>query len=191
LGFTLAFALAFILMPKGLVDTNFKAQLETYCSINPGDVNSCKGITGQITGQEIKSSLSSVSSILANNFLVMITILVFSLLFGAGAIFILAWNASVIGVAIGLFSQGAITQVPASLLRYLVHGIPEIAAYFVAALAGGIISVAIIKHGFGKKKFWRVMRDSLDLIIIALVILILAAILEVFLTPSIMSLLRT
>ena len=188
LGFTIAFALAFILMPKGLVDTNFKAQLETYCSINPGDLKNCEGIGGAVTGQNIKSNLGSASSILVNNIFVMITILVFSFLFGAGAIFILAWNASVIGVAIGLFSRGSITNMPASLLRYLVHGIPEIAAYFVAALAGGIISVAMIKHGFGKKQFWRVMRDSLDLIIIALVILIIAAILEVFLTPAIMSL---
>jgi uncharacterized membrane protein SpoIIM required for sporulation len=72
-------------------------------------------------------------------------------------------------------------------LRYLVHGIPEIAAYFVAALGGGIISIAMIKHGFGKKQFWRVMRDSLDLIIISIVILIIASVLEVFLTPAIMS----
>jgi uncharacterized membrane protein SpoIIM required for sporulation len=187
LGFTLAFALAFLLMPKSLTDVNFKAQLETYCSINPGDIKSCEGITGQITGGNIQASFKSISSILANNFFVMITILIFSLLFGAGAIFILAWNASVIGTAIGLFSQGSIANVPTSLLRYLVHGIPEIAAYFVAALGGGIISIAMIKHGFGKKQFWRVMRDSLDLIIISIVILIIASVLEVFLTPAIMS----
>ncbi len=188
LGFTIAFALAFILMPQGLVDVSFKAQLETYCSINPGDTKNCEGITGAVTGDNIKTGLGGVSSILANNLLVMITILIFSLLFGAGAIFILAWNASVIGVAMGLFSKGSIINMPSSLLRYMIHGIPEIAAYFVAALAGGIISVAIIKHEFGKKQFWRVMRDSLDLIIIAVVILIIAAILEVFLTPAIMSL---
>ena len=187
LGFTIAFALAFILLPKELTVTDFKAQLETYCNINPGDLKNCQGMTGQMTTQSVQSSFRSVSTILANNFFVMITILIFSLLFGAGAIFILAWNASVIGAAIGLFSQNSIVNVPISLLRYLIHGIPEIAAYFVAALAGGIISVAMIKHGFGKKRFWKVMRDSLDLIIIAIIILILAAILEVFLTPAIMS----
>jgi uncharacterized membrane protein SpoIIM required for sporulation len=190
LGFTIAYSLAFILMPHDITQSNFKAQLETYCSINPGDIKNCQGLTGAVTGENIKVSLGSVSSILANNFFVMITILVFSLLFGAGAIFILAWNASVIGTAIGLFSGGYIQNMPISLVRYLIHGVPEIAAYFVAALAGGIVGVAIIKHKFGKKEFWRVMRDSLDLIIIALVILILAAILEVFLTPVIVSALK-
>ena len=68
-------------------------------------------------------------------------------------------------------------------LRYLVHGIPEIAGYFVAALAGGIIGTAIIRHRFEKKKFWNVLKDSLDLIILAIVILIIAAFLEVFITP--------
>ena len=35
------------------------------------------------------------------------------------------------------------------------HGIIEIAAYFVGALAGGILSVAIIKHDIRTKYFWK------------------------------------
>lgn len=188
LGYVLAFSLGFILMPKDIVDSSFKAQLESYCMINRGDTDNCATILGKsITSHNIETNLKGVSAILSNNFFVMMTILVFSFLFGGGAIFILAWNASVIGTAIGLFSQGMLQNLPISFVRYFIHGIPEIAAYFVVALAGGIISVAVIRHDFGKKDFWRVLRDSLDLIILALVILIAAAFIEVFLTPSIMA----
>ncbi len=98
-------------------------------------------------------------------------------------IFILAWNASVIAAAIGIFTKSELSALPLGLFRYLVHGIPEIASYFIVALAGGMISVAVIKHEIGTDKFWDVLQDSLNLIIIAILVLFIAALLEVFLTP--------
>ena len=70
-------------------------------------------------------------------------------------------------------------------LRYGIHGIPEIFAYFVAGLAGGIISVAVIRHDFGTKKFENILLDSADLLLASLVILFLAGVLEVWVTPLI------
>ena len=67
--------------------------------------------------------------------------------------------------------------------RYLIHGIPEIASYFIVALAGGLISAAVIKHELGTERFWEVLQDSLNLIIIAVVVLIVAALMEVYITP--------
>ncbi|MEK6800615.1 MAG: stage II sporulation protein M, partial [Nanoarchaeota archaeon] len=67
--------------------------------------------------------------------------------------------------------------------RFFIHGLPEIAAYFIVALAGGIVSVAVIRHEIGTEKFWEVLQDSLNLIILAIVVLFLAALLEVFVTP--------
>ena len=78
----------------------------------------------------------------------MIFTLIFSLVFGAGAIFILAWNASVIAAAISIFSHYQVKDIPFGILRYMIHGFPEIAAYFVTALAGGIFGVGVIKNGF-------------------------------------------
>jgi uncharacterized membrane protein SpoIIM required for sporulation len=72
-----------------------------------------------------------------------------------------------------------------SLLRYALHGFPEILAYFVGGLAGGIISVAVIKHDFGTKTFEKILLDSSDLIIISLAMLLLAALIEVFVTPMV------
>ena len=71
------------------------------------------------------------------------------------------------------------------LLRYAIHGIPEILAYFMAGLAGGIISIAAIRHDFGTKKFEHVLLDSADLLLLALVVTFLAGVLEVWVTPLI------
>jgi stage II sporulation protein M len=121
--------------------------------------------------------------IFANNMYVLLFCLVFSLIFGAGVIFILAWNASVIAAAIGIFTKSDLAALPYGLMRYMIHGLMEIGSYFVVALAGGMISVAVIKHETGTEKFWEVLQDSLNLIIIAVVVLFLAAIVEVFITP--------
>ena len=70
-----------------------------------------------------------------------------------------------------------------AILRYFIHGIPEIAAYFVAALAGGIISVSIIKKDIMTKNFQKIAFDTSNLIIISLVILAFAGVIEAYITP--------
>jgi uncharacterized membrane protein SpoIIM required for sporulation len=126
----------------------------------------------------------------------------FSFLYGAGAIFILMWNASVVGTAIGNFirtevaalanqvasSLGAyFSVVSIGLFKYVIHGFPEILAYFIAALAGGIISIAIINHDFSTRKFEHIILDSADLLMLSIFVLFVAAVLEVFVTPAIFS----
>ena len=137
--------------------------------------------------------------ILLNNIKVLIFCILFSFLFGLGAIFILTWNSSVIAAATGDFIRSGFTEINkvsgnnmagayfatimAGFLRYMIHGIPEIAAYFVGGLAGGIISFAIINHHFQTKKFENILLDSSELIVIAVLILVVAGLLEVFITP--------
>ena len=75
-------------------------------------------------------------------------------------------------------------ELPPSLSRYMIHGIPEIASYFIVAIAGGLVSVAVVKHEFGTEKFWEVLQDSLNLIILAIVVLFVAGVMEVYLTPA-------
>ena len=66
----------------------------------------------------------------------------------------------------------------------MTHGIFEIFAYFIGGLAGGLISVAIIRHSIDSREFRHVLVDSIDLTIIAMAILIFAAFVEVYITPS-------
>ncbi len=189
LGFVVAFSVMYMVLPANIANANFESQIRTFCAVNhKGSIDDCvNSLTGKayLTTSNIKEGMSYVSSILATNLTVFVNCLIFSLLFGAGAIFILAWNASVIGTAIGIFAHKSSYGLFGGFARYMIHGIPEIAGFFVAALAGGIIGTAVIRHRMEKKKFWHVLHDSLDLIILGVIILILAAFIEVFLTPVI------
>jgi len=186
MGFVVAFSFWYIVFEDG--NQNFRAQIETYCLINrPTNFEQCisdYGIGHEARTTGFLSAKDKIVNIFINNVYVLIFTLLFSLIFGAGAIFILAWNASVISAAIGIFSKGSLANLPLGVARYMIHGLPEIASYFVGALAGGIISVAIIKHDLRSDKFWTILQDSLNLIIVAVFILFIAALMEVFITPA-------
>ena len=107
------------------------------------------------------------------------------MVFGAGAIFILAWNASVISAAIGIFTQYNVKEIPMGIGRYMIHGFPEIAAYFVTALAGGIFGIGILRNGIKSPKMMRIFENVVIMLFIAIVILAIAAVIEVYFTPLI------
>jgi len=187
------FIIAFSFWNIVLQDANLlNFQLETYCSINsPGNIEQCVNQYSPSAANNTKSAVTGAASnggrflsILENNIYVLIFTLIFSLIFGAGAIFILIWNASVISAAVGVFANYQISEIPAGIARYMVHGIPEIAAYFIAALAGGIFGIGILRNGIKSKKALRVVENSLIMVFIALVVLIIAAVIEVYITPG-------
>ena len=186
MGFVVGYSFWYIILPT---TTSFTAQIDTFCAINrPGDSTcnvqlSAVGKGGESAQTIFATNAERLFLIFANNIYVLIFTLFFSLLFGAGVIFILAWNASVIAAAIGIFTKSDLNLLPLALFRYMAHGLFEIGAYFVAALAGGIISFAIIRREIGTDKFWKVLQDSLKLIILAVAILFIAALMEVFITP--------
>ncbi len=182
----LGFVLPFFHTPADGNSVLFQTQTETFYNINGG-----------VTGLSIQAS--EFVKILLNNTKVLIFCLIFSFIYGLGAIYILAWNASVIGAAVGLFIRKNIDAIVASsgpakaaayvqiialgFLKYSLHGVLEILAYFIGGLAGGIISIAVIKHSFGSKKFETALWDASDLIIISIIVLVVAALIEVFVTP--------
>ena len=185
-GFTVAFAFWYIVLPT---TTSFKTQIETYCMINrPSNFNECVaqyGIKDATITTPFLTNKERLFLIFTNNMYVLLFTLLFSLIFGAGVIFILAWNASVIAAAIGIFSEAKISYIPFAFLRFMIHGIPEIASYFIIALAGGMVSIAVIRHEIGTPNFWKVLHDSINLAIIAVIVLFIAAMTEVFITPII------
>lgn len=164
------------------------AQIETYCMINsPHDMGGCVnqyGLSSSVGTGAATSGLRFLG-ILENNVYVMIFTLIFSLIFGAGAIFILAWNASVISAAIGIFASYRISGIPIAIGRYMIHGFPEIAAYFITALAGGMFGVGVLRNGIRNRRFLRVIENVAILLFAAVLILIVAAAIEVYITPAI------
>lgn len=191
LGATLAFASVYLILPEKESSIIFKVQIDTITNIR-----------SSVTGQAV-NSFNYFAAILSNNVKVLAFCILFSFLYGIGSIFILTWNASVIGFAIGesiklgLYQIGEklhLTTTPQylsvltqGLFKYSIHGIPEILAYFIAGLAGGIISTAVIRHDFGTKKYINIIMDSSVLILSSLIIIVIAAWLEVYVTPLIFS----
>ncbi len=126
---------------------------------------------------------------LLNNTQVMVMMFVLSLAFGAGAIFILAWNASVIAVYVGLLVRSFIESglsspvaylygVPVGLGSIALHGIPEIVAYFIAGLAGGILSVGVLREKAMSREFKKIAFDALVLLLAAEFLVVVAAYVE-------------
>ena len=187
LGMAVAFSIWYVALPSNLSSNAFRVQTQTISNLN-------QHVTGQVT------QTSLLSKIFLNNVKVMIFCILFSFLYGSGALFILTWNASVIGAAAGnfirsnmasfadssgLFRVGAYFYVSSlSILRYAVHGIPEILSYLLAGLAGGILSMAIVHHDFGTNQFEQVLLDVSDLVLLSVLVLFIAAIIEVFVTPA-------
>ncbi len=187
-GFIIAFSFVGIVLQSFFSSPElFNAQIETYCMINsPGNIEGCVSRYSFNNMQEITGAVTKEMrflSILENNVYVMIFTLIFSLIFGAGAIFVLAWNASVIAAAIGIFTQYKVSEIPLGVLRYMIHGFPEIAAYFITALAGGIFGVGVIRNGIRSDKFLRILENSMILLFISIITLIVAAAIEVYFTP--------
>lgn len=176
MGYVLSFTLWYVLLPASTTKVLFDAQIGTITTINSPATGSMINIT------------STVGKIFFNNLKVLVFCLIFAFLYGFGTIFILTWNASVLAAVVGSLvkaSTGSYLFAPMILLKYCLHGIPEIAAYFLAGLGGGIISIAVIRHDLGTKQFKHVLMDSIDLILISVVILLGSALIEVFISPLI------
>src|SRR3989339_547967 len=168
LGFVLAFSFWYIIIGDS---TLFNAQIETYCMINsPGNIEGCVekyDFSQKITGTGAATKEMRLLSIIENNIYVMIFTLIFSLIFGA----------------VGIFTNYSLSGIPMGIVRYMIHGFPEIAAYFITALAGGIFGVGAIRNGFKSQKFLRVVENSIILLFIAIIIIIVAGFIEVYFTP--------
>ena len=187
MGFTLALALWYIFLPSDTVNDLFASQMSTIKTINGNDA------TGNVT------SWTFLSTILMNNLKVLVLCMLFSFFFGAGALFILGWNASVISTAMGNFVRNGIANYATSvgftkvgvyfqvfslaLLRYMTHGVFEILAYLVGGLAGGLISIAMINKHFEGDHFRVIIKDAVDLMILAVMLVIIGGLIEVFITP--------
>lgn len=187
LGIAVALTAWYCILPEDITSNVFKVQTQTITNLN-------QEVTGKIT------QTSLLSKIFLNNVKVLIFCLLFSFMYGSGAVFILTWNASVIAAAAGNFISTHMVNFAGkaglplvggyfyvsgmSILRYAIHGVPEIFAYIVGGIAGGILSMAIAQHHFGTRKFERVLLDVSDLVLLSVFILFVAGILEVFVTPT-------
>ena len=161
-GLTLAFAMWAFFLPGEF----FQVQTQK--------INEIQGVTGAASYKYY-----TFTQIMNNNLQVMFFAFLFSLVFGAGAIFIIAWNASILGVYIGQLAN-SVWEIPVVSLSFIPHGLLEIGAYLIAGIAGGLMSAMLIRKNTTHIKEV-VAFDCLKLLIIAVILIVIAAGIEVYL----------
>lgn len=175
LGITFAYMTWYVFLDFQIRPLMFEAQANIVSKIN-----------GNVTGSYTNPVL--FMKIFSNNIKVLAFVALFGLLYGFGGLYILAWNASVLGYALGNYflkflSEGVHFAIMKAILRYFTHGLLEILAYFIAALATGIMFIAIVRKDFRDNNFDKILRDVSELFIMSIFVLVIAAFIEVYVTP--------
>lgn len=149
-------------------------------------------ITGNIVYEDLsKPEFKSVFLLIfENNLLVLFSAIILSFFYGAGGLFLIVWNASLLSVVLINYISSMISGVvePSialgvkhgflGFLGYVPHGFFEVLAYFVAGLAGAIFAKYLFKDIFTTSFKWHATRDLLYLIVFAIVCLIIGALIE-------------
>ncbi len=160
-GMAAAFALWFLILPEQFISVLFREQL-------------LKFTVGYFSFQR-----PEFFSIVINNTGLLFFFFLMSLFYGAGSMFLLSWNASILGTmwgntmktALAVFNPGIFIVNTLAALPYL---LPEVAAYFFAAIAGAILSI----NFENKKKFDIAMRESVILLMVSIAMIIVAGAVE-------------
>ncbi len=129
--------------------------------------------------------------IFLHNLQVLFLMLVFSFIYSIGNIFLLVWNASLVGIflqsyiraAIPFYAKFGILGFPTAfitgslngVLRLVPHGIPEILAFFIASIAGGILSIAVERKMLRGASLRGILGDVAKLLVISIILLAIGA----------------
>ncbi len=163
LGMLIAFSLSYLLLPP----STFSAQEAAIPSVR-------HAVSGSVVLP------SSFVHLIENNIMVMLSCFFASFLFGAGSLWLISWNASVVGVAIGMKIKSDVILGILTPFGISIWAFPEILAYLVAAIAGGIVSVAISRHHFMREGFLLAIFDALLFMLIAIFLITVGAYIEHF-----------
>lgn len=145
------------------------------------------GVITEFAENEYHPSLDNVFALISQNILVVVIAFVLSIFYGAGALFLIVLNASVFASFI-VFVVKQAGNALGLILIFLIHLIPEISGFLLAAIAGGVVSRALYREHFMSKGFKNVMKDALVLLLISAGLIIVAAFLEVFVSASLVKL---
>jgi len=172
LGLTLAFTVWYTILSTQESTKLFAIQNE--------ELQNVRVVSTRLAGAFLNAKfLNAFELIFLHNLQVLLLAVGFSLLYGAGAVFILVWNASIIGVFLGSIAKtSGSTLASSSALGILPHGVFELLAYSTGALAGGILSHAIATRKINNLQFFHVVYDAAKLTAWAILFLAIAAFIE-------------
>lgn len=191
LGVFCAFVFLFFLLGPNTKEIVFSTQMI--------EVEGVSNLRNSITGQVSQTQLANESNfnkvfklVLSNNFGVILRVAALSFFYGAGALFLIAWNASVLATVIsseiasnlgvvltsplGIFQ--AIFQTFVSFIGYIPHGFPELLAYFIISFAGAMLARDLVKGLFTTEFRWKIIGDLLFMLALSIFLLVIGAIIE-------------
>ncbi len=173
LGAILSSAFWYSILPPDVAHTAFDSEIKEISAI-AYTVNQ----TAVATANAIRPDFFGF--LFGHNMQVLALMLLFSLLYGVGSLYLLLWNASVIGIFVAqrIAEQGIIAGLFGSFLGLLPHGMFELSAYFVASIAGGIFSVAVMRRHLERPELKSVLFDSFVLVLISIALLLIGAFVE-------------
>lgn len=178
IGLIIAFTFWYLFLPNSVSNQVFSSQIQEI-----------KSVGASVSGFSIKMDFQTAfESLFIHNLVVLSIILFLSILYGAGSVLILVWNASVISVFLGEFAKGVVMKVPGEysllsglsygVLGILPHGTFELLAYLIATLAGGILSSALVSRAYARGHFVLILRDVAKLCAWSIVCLAVGALIE-------------
>jgi len=172
LGIMLTFSFFSAILPKSFVNYLFKPQISV------------------LTPRGMAASGQSFFGYVSHNVWVMLIIFLLSIIYGAGSVLVVVWNASAWGAIFGYYTQlnskNPLAYLIILLISVFMHTFMEAGAYFIAAIAGAVISRAIINRKLRPERFNIILFDGLTLVIIALLLIIVAALVESYVTPTLL-----
>jgi uncharacterized membrane protein SpoIIM required for sporulation len=134
---------------------------------------------GSVTGDV--TSATTFWLILINNLMVYFATFALSFFISSGMVFITLWNASVLGVLVGLKSS-SLLHIPFKTFPYLIHGTVEIGGFITAGLAGTLLAYNlehyILQDTHHAGSFRQLLKDGFILLIIGVGMIFFAASIE-------------
>ncbi|MDD5163051.1 MAG: stage II sporulation protein M [Candidatus ainarchaeum sp.] len=200
IGLIISYAFWYSVLPVEMEKNIFSAQESSLTQI--GQLKSDLSGEGMFAAEESpcgRNAFCWFEAIAINNASVLALAIILSIVFGAGAIFLIAWNASIIGVVIGkdvlalaasytqfglfngliAFSHGMFNA-----LGLVPHGLFEASGYFIGAIAGAIIGIMITKRHYYRHEPGTIAKDAFLLVITAFACIAIGAAIEALVIVS-------
>lgn len=181
LGVFIAFVILGMIMKEGSFSTLFDFQTRFLRLSDFVDA----GTVQEFVKTSVMPTFWQAVDLFAHNLLVVVICFALSFFYGASAIFLIILNGSVfasfIVFVIRTLSQNALSGVQAFLF-FMIHLLPEVSGFLLAAIAGGVVSKAISVEKIRSKAFRNVFKDATMLMLIAMGLVLLGTVLEVLVT---------
>ncbi len=150
-------------------------------SLQLADLSQINDLRQSITGNAVGTT-GLISIILGNNLRVYFIGLILSFIYGTGSVFILSWNASVIGALLAqqVRESGSVLAGITRFLAILPHGVLEYSGYVLGGVGGALLSLYIMQ----RERNPRLLLDIIILLVSGIILLYIGAVVEATLILS-------